>query len=371
MKKKNTIIIVMGVVILILVAVIGVFIFSTINNNDEQKENKNAKTELQKQGFTIKENETKSIKLVDYENNELTMKILEGWKVETAGTGMFYALKVYDPQDERNQIFTILKAQPFLKNQQSKDVWKNYSNINSSYKLISDAVILQNPTVEGFYTKFPEYITYAKKSETLYSTFAFPELNDFKKLEEFPANSSMKSVAMDDKLLRATFKTDEGKEGEGFFMASVVDFGNINMYGTDISYYMIYNIMGITAAKDEMIDYKDILTNSLNTLEFKDSFVQKTIDDGNEETKRALALNAQMQAAYDSYNQAWENRQTSYDITSQKYSDATLGYERVYDTETGDIYKAYNGFTDDYSGSRYEPVTDNMYTEVVTGYIEK
>lgn len=371
MKKKNTIIIVMGVIILILVAVIGVFIFSTINNNDEQKENKNAKTELQKQGFTIKENETKSIKLVDYENNELTMKIPEGWKVETAGTGMFYALKVYDPQDERNQIFTILKAQPFLKNQQSKDVWKNYSNINSSYKLISDAVILQNPTVEGFYTKFPEYINYAKKAEPLYSTFAFPELNDFKKLEEFPANSSMKSFAMDDKLLRATFKTDEGKEGEGFFMASVVDFGNINMYGTDISYYMIYNIMGITAAKDEMIDYKDILTNSLNTLEFKDSFVQKTIDDGNEETKRALALNAQMQAAYDSYNQAWENRQTSYDITSQKYSDATLGYERVYDTETGDIYKAYNGFTDDYSGSRYEPVTDNMYTESITGYIEK
>ena len=219
MKKKNTIIIVMGVVILILVAVIGVFIFSTINNNDEQKENKNAKTELQKQGFTIKENETKSIKLVDYENNELTMKIPEGWKVETAGTGMFYALKVYDPQDERNQIFTILKAQPFLKNQQSKDVWKNYSNINSSYKLISDAVILQNPTVEGFYTKFPEYINYAKKAEPLYSTFAFPELNDFKKLEEFPANSSMKSFAMDDKLLRATFKTDEGKEGEGFFMA--------------------------------------------------------------------------------------------------------------------------------------------------------
>ena len=58
-------------------------------------------------------------------------------------------------------------------------------------------------------------------------------------------------------------------------MASVVDFGDINMYGTDISYYMIYNIMGITAVKDEMIDYKDILTNSLNTLEYKDSLCTK------------------------------------------------------------------------------------------------
>lgn len=36
------------------------------------------------------------------------------------------------------------------------------------------------------------------------------------------------------------------------------------------------------------------------------------------------------------------NRQNSYDIISQKQSDATLGYEHVYDTETNEIYKAYN-----------------------------
>ena len=47
------------------------------------------------------------------------------------------------------------------------------------------------------------------------------------------------------------------------------------------------------------------------------------------------------------------------------------GNEIYLEKEGYQIYKAYNGFTDDYSGSRYEPVTDNMYTEVVTGYIEK
>ena len=78
-----------------------------------------------------------------------------------------------------------------------------------------------------------------------------------------------------------------------------------------------------------------------------------------------------MQKAFDSYMSAWENRSKSYDIMSQKQSDATLGYERVYDTETGDIYKAYNGFTDDYDGERYKSITDNMYTEKTSGYIEK
>ena len=40
-------------------------------------------------------------------------------------------------------------------------------------------------------------------------------------------------------------------------------------------------------------------------------------------------------------------------------------------TDTGEIYKAYNGFTDDYKGERYKSITDNMYTEKTSGYIEK
>ena len=89
--------------------------FQTINNNDEQKENKNAKTELQKQGFTIKENETKSIKLVDYENNELTMKIPEGWKVETAGTGCFMHLKYMTHKMKESNIYYFKSTTIFKK----------------------------------------------------------------------------------------------------------------------------------------------------------------------------------------------------------------------------------------------------------------
>ena len=136
-------------------------------------------------------------------------------------------------------------------------------------------------------------------------------------------------------------------------------------------YYMVYDIMAITAEKDKFIDYKDILLESVNSIEFSESYVKQTIDDGNSQTKQALALNASIQKAFDSYMNAWESRQTSYDIMSQKQSDEILGYERVYDTDTGDIYKAYNGFTDDYQGNRYQSITDNMYTEKTSGYIEE
>ncbi len=68
----------------------------------------------------------------------------------------------------------------------------------------------------------------------------------------------------------------------------------------------------------------------------------------------------------------WEMRNKSQDIISQKQSDATLGYERVYDTETNEIYRAINGFMDVYDGKRYQPVTDDdMYTQAISGYIEK
>ena len=58
-------------------------------------------------------------------------------------------------------------------------------------------------------------------------------------------------------------------------------------------------------------------------------------------------------------------------ILFHKRSDATLGYERVYNTNTGEVYKAYNGFTDVYDGSVYKPITDDMYSISISGYIEK
>ena len=91
-----------------------------------------------------------------------------------------------------------------------------------------------------------------------------------------------------------------------------------------------------------------------------------------EESFAALQeVNASITASYYNYNNAWLARSRSADIARQKFSDATLGYERVYDTETGEIYKAYNGFTDEYAGSRYQPVSDDMYTQGWSGYIEK
>lgn len=352
-NKKNLICVIAGTVIIILLIILLFGNFKKVK---------------------IVKSSASSIQLVKYENENFTMNIPKGWVVETGGYDMFYAIRVYNPNDNRYQIFSILKAEPFLKNDKAKKWYQNYykSFGGSGNKVLAEAIVLYKPTVEAFYSSFNEYASYTKKVDTMYNNFKFPDLKNFAVVEKFESNSSMKSVSKDDKTLRATFQDSvTGKVGEGLFMGSLVNNGSYMALGYDTLFYTMYNVMGISAGEYDLINYGSILTNSLNSLAYKDSFVTTTIKNGNERTKSALAINASINEAFDSYNKAWSARQKSYDITSQKYSDATLGYERVIDTKTGEIYKAYNGFLDEYKGTRYESVTDTMYTEAVNGYIER
>ena len=369
------------VIAIIAIVILGVVVFfgdkmgmKNSNNNQDGMDVNGSKQTGAEANFNIVKTKASSLTLEDYSTDVFSMKKPQGWTVEAGGAGIYYAIRVYDPQDTNNQVFLMLKMQPLLKSNTAKSAWQNYyqlSGNNSQYKLFADAVVLDNPTTEGFYSKFGEICSYMNGIEPTLASFRFPTLNSFAKQEEFESSSSMKNVALDSKVLRATFTGDNQKNGEGLFMASIVNFGTQYQGGADMGYYMIYDIMAITADKDEFINYKDILLQSVNSIEFSNAYVTKTIDDGNAQTKQALALNASIQKSFESYMNAWENRQKSYDIMSQKQSDAILGYERVYDTENGDIYKTYNGFTDDYTGNRYQTITDEMYTNKIEGYIEK
>ena len=358
---------------LLLAAIVIVVTLIFLINPNKKSGNKDRKIVTKNEAkLKIRKSEVSTLTLEDYESSVFTMKKPKGWTVSGAGVGMYYAIKVTDPNNTNNSIFLMLKIQPLLKSEASKNFWKDYSNLSKGqYKLFADSVVLDNPTVQGFYEKFGDIANYIKNVEPTLSSFDFPTYSNFVKIEEQEGNASMKSVALDSKVLRGTFTGSNNKKGEGLFLASIVNFGDNYINGIDTLYYMVYDIMAITADENEFVNYKDILLNSINSISFTDSYVKQTIDDGNAQTKKALELSASIQRAFDSYMSAWENRNKTYDIMSQKQSDATLGYERVYDTETNEIYKAYNGFNDDYEGQRYKSVTDEMYTQKTSGYIDK
>lgn len=353
---KKKLLYILGGIGVVLIIVVGVLL--GVNGGDKVK---------------IVKSEVQEITLEDYSTEVFSMKIPKGWTVQSGGQGIYYAIRVTDPKDENNQVFLMLKIQPILKSQSAKKAWQDYAILagGAQYNLFSKAPVLESATTEGFFQVFGDVSSFINNIEPSLASFKFPTFNNFTKLEESESQVSLKSMAMDSKVLRATFTGSKGEAGEGMFLATVVNFGNSYQMGVDMGYYMIYDITAITSKKDEFINYQDILMKCVNSIEFTDSYVKKTIDDSNAQTQQSLQINAQVQAAFDSYMSAWNNRSKTYDIMSQKQSDATLGYERVYDTDTGEIYKAYNGFTDDYSGNRYKSVTDDMYTKSTSGYIEK
>ena len=337
-----------------------------------------AKTE---KGVKVTQTAAKAAKTEVYETADFSMTIPKGWKVTTGGANIYHTIRVSDPDEPLNGMFILLKAECLLHSAEGKAAWQYNYSLDQRYAVFAEAPVLANPSTEGFFKIFSQYGTFVSKVDTTYAGYAFPKYDNFTVTERFESASNLKAYALGEELLRATF-TDGGKEGEGMFSASVVDFGTmpvatgrLNNYvleTVDGEYYLAYNIMAITAAKDTFIEWEGLLSECMKTLKYSDSFVSATNSASNEKVAQAAKISQNFNDTMDGIMSSWENRNKSQDIMSQKQSDATLGYERVYDTKTNEVYRATNGFSDSYDGKRYKPVTDDsMYSEPISGYIEK
>lgn len=324
----------------------------------------------------------RAVETEPYECADFSMTIPKGWIVTSGGANIYHSIRVYDPDQPLRQMFVLLKADILLHSQAGKTAWeKNYSMGNTQAALFAQATVLENPSTEGFYQIFPQYTDFVTQVESSYAGYTFPTFDSFVVTDRFPSTSSLKDSALGDELLRADF-TDGSNAGEGMFAASVVDFGSFaitdgtvsgyQLQTVDGGYYMAYNIVAITAEKDAFVDWEGVLSDCLKTLTYSDSFISAANQASSEAVVQAMQISQNFNQTMDGIMSSWENRSKSQDIMSQKQSDATLGYERVYDTETGEIYKATNGFTDVYDGTRFQPVPDdNMYAEPISGYIEQ
>ena len=348
----------------------------TVTNSD------GTKTVETERGIKVTQTAAKAVQTEKYETADFSITIPKGWKVTAGGANIYHTIRVSDPNEPLNGMYILLKAECLLHSQAGKAAYQSlYNKGNSQLALFANAVVLENPSTENFFKIFSAYGDFASKTDTTYAGFTFPRYDNFTVTDRFASNSNLKAYSLGEELLRATF-TDGGKDGEGMFSASVVDFGSSTISdGTvvgyqlkqaDGGYYMAYNVVAITAAKDTFIEWESVLTECMKTLDYSESFVNATNQASNEKVALSKQISQNFNQTMDGFMSSWESRNKSQDIMRQKQSDAILGYERVYDTETNEVYKATNGFTDVYDGKRYKPVTDdNMYTEPISGYIEK
>ena len=297
--------------------------------------------------------------LVPYSCTEFSMDIPEGWTVRSSAmyTGMFHAIHVFDPEKPVNQIFFMLKMEPMFPDENSRAMMALSSDLFGKYP------ILTNVSTQGVFEIFPQFAD-AMNATADYADIQTPYIADFSVTESFESTQGMSSVSISPAILRANF-TQDGTAGEGMFTADVVPFA----MGTGMGYYSVYNLTVLSAEKGTFQDWQPTLSKSLSSLDYTREFQSFAMSQSNQGVATSQSLSQSASEMSDSIMSSWENRNKSQDIMSQKQSDATLGYERIVDTETGDIYKIDNGFTDWYSGSRYKAISDDQYTDSVEAVI--
>jgi hypothetical protein len=372
-KKKKIIIIVVSIILA--VALIGGIVAVAIiqmngnNNGNETTKTSGGKLFSKEPKVTITKNEASTVEYDTYDNSLVSFKYPKGWTVEIAPVDyIHYCFKVYNPKNPDYMLFFGLKHEGFLKTEHAREVYAGY---------YPDAIFSKLPaidpqTTKAYYEKWNEIAKYLndvdfKSMPSFAPTFKNLELGD-----------NLGTVTIGGDILRGTYDGQNGK-CQGLFTATVKDIGSYyiseniwNPLGPQVDVWPlnVYNIIFMTAPEEEFINWQPILDNCLASIEFSQTFINGFNQEETTLTQTIIANQKVYDSISDMIMDSWEQRNASTDRISQKQSDATLGYERVYDTDTGEIYKAPNGFMDHYDGTKYEPITDDMYTEPTAGYIE-
>ena len=367
-KKKKIIIIVVSIILA--VALIGGIVAVAIiqmngnNNGNETTKTSGGKLFSKEPKVTITKNEASTVEYDTYDNSLVSFKYPKGWTVEIAPVDyIHYCFKVYNPKNPDYMLFFGLKHEGFLKTEHAREVYAGY---------YPDAIFSKLPaidpqTTKAYYEKWNEIAKYLNDV-------------DFKSMPSFAP--TFKNLELGDNLGTVTIGGDilrQNGKCQGLFTATVKDIGSYyiseniwNPLGPQVDVWPlnVYNIIFMTAPEEEFINWQPILDNCLASIEFSQTFINGFNQEETTLTQTIIANQKVYDSISDMIMDSWEQRNASTDRISQKQSDATLGYERVYDTDTGEIYKAPNGFMDHYDGTKYESITDDMYTEPTAGYIE-
>lgn len=341
--------------IFIMLMIITLCITITGCGSSESFETKNGEK------LTITKAETSSIEYEDFDNGLVKIQIPKGWKVYIPKIVTYsgYSFRVYNPENPDIGYMFSLAVSGFPKTE--ADRAKFYSYYPAA--VFGNLAAVDPHNTEGFYKVWAKNASYANKNQLKEDFFIVTtDWNTIENLGKTPYGGD---------ILRGTYTSSSGQKLQALVTATVVESGIDQLLGLNIEPLKSYHNIIMHAPDAEFNNWSSILDHSIGSIEFTDAFMSGFIKE--EATELAV-----VQANAKIYNEmsdmimdSWNKRNNSYDIISQKQSDATLGYERVYDTQTGDVYRAYNGFTDEYSGSRYQVVTDDMYTSTISGYITK
>lgn len=308
-----------------------------------------------------------------YSCAEFTATLPVGWKVVTGGLMETFAVLCYDPENPERCIFLMNMVGPFLKSQEAKNWWVGYPNaFNLRKPLIDNAPVLSVPSVGETLRNLPAFREYIQvvypmhlaaecippevvpdfRGVQILETSAAPALSSYRDLF---SRYNLVNRFPDASVNRFTCVSSRGKACEGIAGGITIDIRDPYSLNPSLDVYFYYCncLVGVTAPEGELQELAPVLLSCLCSFRFNDAYIRQAQQKG-QEIGAILELSGGCASS-------WESRNRSYDVMSQKYSDATLGYDRLYDSETGEVYRAELGFYDSYDLHRGEYANPNLY----------
>ena len=315
-----------------------------------------------KGALRIRPAEATHVKFVKYvdPSGYFSMNVPLGWKVKTGikPTGkvdlISYAITVYDPKRPERELYFCLNNAFGLKSVEARNWHIRTYGPKSFY---AQMPVLPKLSTAGFFAAMGPLFGYRK----------------------FTVLESLGRSAMGGDVVVAECTSASGRRVQGLYHAVVsgmmkqlvqVNPFNARAGMVDVGPVTEFSILSETAPKEEFVDWQPVLDRCFASIVFTPAFHQQRRD----AWARVMGTSKYIMQTADSIRgmimDSYRRRNATYDVLSQKRSDATLGYKRVQDTETGEFYRAENGFTDWYKGTRYRPATSNAaYLTPVSGYI--
>ena len=295
--------------------------------------------------YDVKASQPIVSRTVLYDDGRFSMQVPEGWVVKTEGYFWAFAYCVVDPENPQRCFYCIFRMENFLKSEAAREYWRALypTSMFSSYS------VLDTSDVVGLLGKYEEVADYNAANAAIYDELASAAVLPDIHLAQVYECSPDRSVA------RFDFLSHEGYPGEGIAFASS---GNIpGIIDVEWYPYYMYFFSGITAPIGELAELEPVLEQCMTSLRFTNSYLKTWAE---LENITIVMLQESTQQCSSDISSSWEERNRSYDIISQKQSDATLGYDRLYDSETGEVYRADVGFYDTYDLHRDEYANSNL-----------
>jgi hypothetical protein len=265
----------------------------------------------------------------------------KGWSVITAGSCATFAFLASDPSEPLKQIFYFGEVGPVYLSEQQRQIDYQYMSMGGYPSTWIDMPVVYPLTPSNFLKQF-HLIAKSRLAQGFMSQF--PRLENFKVISSVAQPSPMNGATTE--LVRALFTQGE-KLGEGMFLVTVAPMLPFTGGpGAGIGYG--FCIVGIAAPQNEFRTLEATLSKSIASFTFSQSYVQNCMAQQAETYKGILKAGKTLSEASDIIVQGWENRNKTDDILSEKYSDVTLGRERLYDPNTKEVYEFENGFYDKY-----------------------